>query len=109
MDPFRSYQADASADAPADARLADARLADARLAGARAMADQFAGLLGTAEALARAGRVVDLRGLDDLGGRLCAASLDLPPAQGRALRGVLGALLARLDGVQAALAGVAAR
>ncbi len=59
--------------------------------------ERFGGLLMLARALAAAGRPLDLTGLDELAGRLAAASLDLPPEQGRALRPRLHGLLAELD------------
>ncbi len=64
--------------------------------------DRFGGLLRLARALAGARRPLDLRGLDELAGRLAAACLDLPPEQGRALRPPLCALLADLDALAAA-------
>lgn len=64
--------------------------------------DQLRGMLRLARALAEARRPLDLRGLSDLAGRLCAASLDLPPEQGRALRPRLASLLAEVDALAAA-------
>ncbi len=67
------------------------------------MADAVAGTLRVARALVEARRVVDLTGLSDAVGRLCAAVLDLPDAQGRALRPRLQAVLAELDVLDAAI------
>jgi hypothetical protein len=50
------------------------------------------------------GRQVDLTGLDDRVGLLCAKTLDLPPELGRALRPDLIRLLAEAEAVSAALA-----
>lgn len=61
-------------------------------------------LLMLARALAQARRTLDLEGLDTLVGRACAACLDLPPQQGRALRPRLAALLAELDALGDAIA-----
>ena len=59
--------------------------------------DQFGGMLALAHALAVSRRPLDLAGLTDLAGRLCAACLDLPPEQGRALRPRLAELLGEVD------------
>ncbi len=67
------------------------------------MAGRLDATLRTSEALLRTARAVDLRGLDVEVGRLCAASLDLPPDQGKILRQSLAELLDRLDALQAAL------
>jgi len=75
-----------------------------RLQATERLAVALEGILRVAEGLARAHRPVDLRGLDDTTGRLCACCLDLPPEQGRALRPVLQHVLARLESLQAALA-----
>jgi hypothetical protein len=64
--------------------------------------DQLGGTLQVARALISTRRPCDLDGLQDLAGRLCAASVDLPPEQGRALRPRLHALLAELDALTAA-------
>jgi hypothetical protein len=76
---------------------------DGRLPAVEALAEQFDATLRTAEALVRAHRRVDLQGLDQLAGRLCAASLDLPPEQGRMVRPTLVALLSRVDDLEAAM------
>jgi hypothetical protein len=66
--------------------------------------DSATHLLMLARTLAQAQRALDLEGLDTLVGRACAACLDLPPEQGRALRPRLAALLAELDALAAAIA-----
>lgn len=63
----------------------------------RGLAEQVRQILATAHALADAGRTLDLAGLDDAVGVLCAKTLDLPPADGRAARSGLTAILAELD------------
>jgi hypothetical protein len=57
-----------------------------------------------ARAMLEASRTVDLTGLDDGIGRLCAAALDLPPAEGRQLRPTLEALRCELERLDALLA-----
>ena len=42
--------------------------------------------LAIASGLAAAGRTIDLRGVEAVAGLLCAQALDLPPADGQALR-----------------------
>ena len=78
---------------------------DTPLRAAQAMA---AGLLRTvriAAALVAAGRAVDLDGIDDLIGRLCARVLDLPPEQGLLLADDLRRLLSEADTLHARLSG----
>ena len=43
-------------------------------------------MIGVASGLAASGRKVDLTGLESIAGTLCAQVLDLPPADGAALR-----------------------
>lgn len=62
------------------------------------------GMLRVAMALVAAGRPIDLAGLDQRVGRVCAQALDLPPAEGRALRPRLAALLAGVEALAAQLA-----
>lgn len=62
-------------------------------------AEALAGTLRVARVLAQSDRKIDLAGLDQDVGRLCAAVLDLPPAEGRFLRPQLALLLAELDGL----------
>lgn len=61
------------------------------------------GLLAVARALAEGGRRLDLAGLDDRVGRLCARVLDLGPEQGRRLTPYLDALLAATASLEAAI------
>ncbi len=56
-----------------------------------------AATLRTARALAASGRSVDLTGLDNLVGFLCAQALDLPAAQGRAFQTQLRNIADELD------------
>lgn len=63
----------------------------------RHLLDQLGGMLKLARALVQTRRPLDLDGLAELAGRACAACLDLPPEQGRALRPHLAALLAEVD------------
>jgi hypothetical protein len=62
------------------------------------------GTLRMARALAQSHRRIDLAGLDHEIGRLCATSLDLPPADGRAIRPLLATVLTELDGLSACVA-----
>ena len=68
------------------------------------LADTISATLRMARALIEGHRQVDLSGLDRMVGLLCARVLDLPPAQGRALRPLLASLLAELDELNGALA-----
>lgn len=70
--------------------------------------DQLGGMLKLARVLAQSRRPLDLQGLAELAGRACAASLDLPPAQGRAMRPRLLALLAEVDALAASCRAAAA-
>ncbi len=65
------------------------------------------GMLRVALALVAAERPIDLAGLDQRVGRVCAQALDLPPAEGRALRPRLAALLAGIEALAALLAAAA--
>lgn len=73
------------------------------LAELRAYADGVAQMLGVARSLVDLGRAVELAGLEDQVGLVCAKALDLPRDEGRVMRGELVALLARLDGLSVAL------
>ena len=77
---------------------------DSRMAAVEGLAGQVAGALRLAGALAQGGRRLDLAGLDQMIGRLCAQALDLPPDQGRAMRPLLLALLRDPDELGARLA-----
>ncbi len=68
-----------------------------------AAARALAGTLQVAGALAESGRGIDLCGLERHVGRLCAAALDLPPAEGAAVRPLLVALLAEIDRLHGSL------
>lgn len=57
-----------------------------RLAALRAQLDGLLATLRLAQALTESGERIDLTGLDDQIGRLCAGALDLPPTISRALR-----------------------
>lgn len=63
----------------------------------RALAEQVQRTIAIARALAGSGRPVDLAGLDQAVGLLCAKTLDLPPDQGRVARPALAVVLAELD------------
>ncbi|MBV8616822.1 MAG: hypothetical protein JOY66_24040 [Acetobacteraceae bacterium] len=56
-----------------------------------------------ARALAESGRPIDLAGLDGQVGLVCARALDLPPEEGRLVRGELQALLSEVDALAASL------
>jgi hypothetical protein len=71
---------------------------------AAALARAAVGTLQVARALAQSRRSIDLAGLDQEIGRLCAAALDLPAAQGRAMRPLLVDVLAELDALAACVA-----
>ncbi len=60
-------------------------------------------MVAVASGLAASGRRVDLAGLEDAAGRLCAMVLDLPPRQGLALRDPLMDLRRKLDALAAVL------
>lgn len=74
---------------------------------AAAAAAAITGTLRMAHLLARSRRRIDLAGLDQEIGRLCAASFDLPPAEGRAMRPLLATVLAELDRLSACAAALA--
>ncbi len=67
------------------------------------LAETILATLRMARALAAGCRPLDLGGLDHDIGRLCAASLDLPRAQGRLMRRSLGTVLRELDALRDAL------
>ena len=72
-----------------------------------ALGARLSNTIGLARALARNGRTVDLAGLEDGIGMLCAQALDLPGQDGRALLPLLTELLAQVDTLDAALQGAA--
>jgi hypothetical protein len=67
------------------------------------MADAVTGMLRVARVLVETRRQVDLTGLADAVGRLCAGTLDLPDTEGRALRPRLVEVLAELNALDAAI------
>ena len=69
----------------------------------RAQARDLHGMLRVAQALVREGRQVELSGLEEQVGRLCAAVLDLPSKPGRSLRDDLIALLAEVEALAVVL------
>ena len=84
-----------SAQSP-DPAGASARLDDAIAA--------LEGMLKVARGLVAAERPIDLAGLDQRVGRICAQALDLPPEAGRMLRPRLASLLAGIEDLGALLA-----
>ncbi len=77
---------------------------DERRAGLEAASEALVRTLRLAGALVRSRRAVDLAGLEDWVGRLCARALDLPYADGQALRPGFVAVLVELDALTCALA-----
>ena len=69
----------------------------------QALAEQVRRTIAIARALAGSGRPVDLAGLDQAVGLLCAKTLDLPPDEGRLARPALVAILAEVDQLGATL------
>ena len=69
----------------------------------RACLEQLSHTLGIAGSLVRAGRDVDLNGLEGEIGFVCARALDLPPEEGRAARPALIGLRAQLEAMTAIL------
>ena len=59
--------------------------------------------LGVAHALAKRGRQLDLAGIEDGIGILCAQTLDLPNADARCMLPVLREVLSQLDSLSATL------
>ncbi len=74
---------------------------------AAAVAEAITGMLRMAQLLTRSRRRIDLAGLEEKVGRLCAAALDLPPAEGRAMRPLLATVLAELDALSLCVAALA--
>lgn len=71
---------------------------------AAVLVEAVVGTLRLARVLAQSQRPIDLAGLDQEIGRLCAAALDLPPTEGQAMRPRLAAVLAELDALSACVA-----
>ncbi len=69
--------------------------------------DRVIAILHTAGALAATGRAVDLTGLDNLIGLLCAQVLDLPDAEARGFRASLCGIAAELETLNQTLIGTA--
>lgn len=69
----------------------------------RALVEQVQNTIAIARALVASGRPVELAGLDQAVGLLCAKTLDLPPDQGRAARPYLSTILNELDLLHATL------
>ncbi len=67
------------------------------------LASRLSRTIGIARALAQNGRIVDLTGLDDGIGMLCAQTLDLPLQEGRALLPLLAEVLQQVETLTAAL------
>jgi hypothetical protein len=67
------------------------------------LAERLARTLAVARALAIAGRQVDLAGIQDGVGLLCAKTLDLPRTEARRLLPALHELLAQIDSLRMAL------
>jgi hypothetical protein len=67
------------------------------------LATRVSRTLGVARALAERGRQLDLAGIEDGIGVLCAQTLDLPTADARCMLPVLREVLAQLDCLAAAL------
>jgi len=74
-----------------------------RVAATRARAQSLLATLRLACTLVEAGRPVDLAGLNDQVGRLCATAMDLPSEQGLSLRDDLITLRAAADALHTAL------
>ncbi len=72
-------------------------------AAARTYATSLARTTALARAFTTSGRTVDLAGLDDKVGLLCAKALDLPPNEGRELRTELILLRSELNSLALAL------
>jgi hypothetical protein len=75
----------------------------ARMAQMQELATGLDRMLLVATALIEMGRPVELAGIEAGMGRLCAGTLDLPPALGRELRPSLIALRTRLDAAEGTL------
>lgn len=88
---------------PPDALASGMPPPDAPLTTVCALADAVRATLRLARGLLASGRQIDLAGLHDMIGLLCARSLDLAPEHGRAMRPRLIDLLAELDALGAAL------
>jgi hypothetical protein len=68
------------------------------------MGSRISRTLGIARALAESGRELDLRGIEDGVGRLCAQTLDLPSAEAHGMVFMLREILTQVDALTAILA-----
>jgi len=68
------------------------------------LGSRIARTLGVARALAQSGRQLDLRGIEDGVGRLCAQTLDLPPRDAHSMVFMLREILAQVDALTEILA-----
>ena len=68
-----------------------------------ALADELMNVLNVTKSSLEAGRSIDLTGLNDMVGLLCAKSLDLPPDDGRRVRPRLIVLSASIEALSRAL------
>lgn len=82
---------------------AELNVSHCSIAAARELGGDLMHLLHMTHALASAGRIVDITGLDQQIGLLCAKALDLMPEDGRELRPMLMLLLADLDALSKTL------
>lgn len=96
--PFAPFRTDSAGLAEAPAAFPDTPIERARIAAAALRKTAV-----LARALAISGRSIDLTGLDDQVGLICARALDLPPEGGRALRSDLESLLAEIASLAAAM------
>ncbi len=71
------------------------------------LASRLSRTIGLAHALAQNGRTVDLTGLEDGIGMLCAQTLDLPTPDGRAMLPLLYDVLSQVNALSATLHGAA--
>lgn len=94
MGPMTLHAIFPALDGPADRRAAES---------VRRLGTQLIACLSTARVLIEAGRNVDLSGMQDGVGELCARALDLPPAMGLELRPLLLTLRAEVDRTRAVL------
>jgi hypothetical protein len=69
----------------------------------RALTEELANVLDVAQSLVTHGRSIDLTGLNDRVGLLCAKALDLPPDEGRRVRPCLIALSGSMEALTRAL------
>jgi hypothetical protein len=77
--------------------------ADGSVDAARELVEALTRTIDLARALAEAGRAIDLAGLDGQVGLLCAKSLDLPRAEGHAIRPRLIALSGAIEALSRVL------